>query len=56
MEKGFSRGHIVIDYKADSDTLLSLINQINEKARDLSILSGKLFDALQETVTETVQD
>ena len=53
MERAFSRGKIVIEYSADKETLISLLNQISDKTRDLSLLTAKLFEALNEEVQES---
>lgn len=52
MEKGYVRGTIVISYSADKKSILSLINQINDKAQELNILTKQLFDALEESTKE----
>lgn len=52
MEKGYARGTIVISYAADKKSLLSLINQINDKAQELNSLTRQLFDALEEDTQE----
>lgn len=48
MEKGYTRGTIVISYSADKKSILSLIDQINDKTSELNMLARQLFDALQE--------
>ncbi len=52
MEKGYARGTIVISYTADKKSLLSLIDQINDKAQELNSLTRQLFDALKEDTQE----
>ena len=42
------RGKIVIEYSADKDKMLSLINEINEHASKVSVLARKLGEAFRE--------
>lgn len=42
------RGKIVIEYTADKDKMLSLINEINEHASKVSALARRLGETLHE--------
>lgn len=52
MERGYTRGTIVISYSADKESILSLIDQINDKVQELNSLTRQLFDALEEDTQE----
>ncbi len=41
-------GKVVIEYSADKDKLISLINEITEHATQVSILSRRLVETLHE--------
>lgn len=52
MEKGYAHGTIVISYSADKKSILSLIDQINDKVQELNSLTRQLFEAIEENTQE----